>query len=56
MKKYVKTIIIVSVLAIMCIVYFFYLSNRKSTKDATDNGKQYERTGRSINSCYRKFM
>ena len=36
MKKYVKTIIIVSVLAIMCIVYFFYLSNRKSTKDATD--------------------
>ena len=36
MKKYVKTIIIVSVLALMCIGYFFYLSNRKSTKDATD--------------------
>ena len=36
MKKYVKTIIIVSVLALMCIAYFFYLSNRKSTKDATD--------------------
>lgn len=34
MKKYVKTIIIVSVLALMCIGYFFYLSNRKSTKDA----------------------
>ena len=41
MKKYVKTIIIVSVLALMCIGYFFYLSNRKSTKrfSLTENEK-----------------
>ena len=36
MKKYLKTVIVVSIMALLCVGYFFYLSNRSETKDSTD--------------------
>ena len=36
MKKYLKTVIVVSIMALLCVGYFFYLSNRRETKDSTD--------------------
>lgn len=34
--KYIKTIIAVAVMAALCVGYFFYLSNREPSLDATD--------------------
>ncbi len=35
-RKYVKTIIAVAIMAALCVGYFFYLSNRTPSADATD--------------------
>lgn len=35
MKKYSKTIIVVTLIAILCVGYFFYLSRREPTLDST---------------------
>lgn len=34
--KYIRTIIAVTVMAALCVCYFFYLSNKKPSVDATD--------------------
>jgi len=36
MKKYGKTIILVSIMVLLCVGYFFYLSNRTPSVDATE--------------------
>ncbi len=40
MKKYSKTIILGSIMVLLCVGYFFYLSRRTPTMDATDKAVQ----------------
>lgn len=40
MKKYGKTIILVSIMVLLCVGYFFYLSHRTPTMDSTDQSIQ----------------
>ena len=40
MKKYGKTVILGSIMVLLCVGYFFYLSRRTPTIDATDKAVQ----------------
>lgn len=56
MKKYIKNILIITVLALLVVGYFWYLSNKEptSTKVATDNNNRELEAllTRDINSAY----
>lgn len=56
MKKYGKTIVVISVLIALGLGYYYYLANRQGTKDATDiaadNSEYAVLTSRDIMSNY----
>lgn len=56
MKKHIKTIIVVTVMAVLCVGYFYYLSHREPSVDANNKAadeKEVEAlTTRDINNNY----